>query len=398
MRDPLAPRCRPALLAALAASLLVVAPATAAGAPPASAAAKSKTLRDKKTGFRIKAPKGAKLKHVKGVYVVTRKGARFAIAAVATAQSPAAAGAEIARALGANVTSVKSPKSSYLATLAPRKGGAATAVAIRRRGKRLIVGRTTGKAGASGGPRATAALTTGEIAVLRRLVNSAAGGTPIALGSGIPLRRFTAADGSATAFVPDRPGWNYSGARGGIDGSNPNEGALAFGIAVPILTPGSFGSGTGQFVESPFVDAATAVRNVLPAWFARIGATVQVTGLTPFQGADQVLGANYNSGFFAATLNVGGAPFDGVILMGTAPIDGQYWLMYYSLAIVRRGADARIGPALLESWASWNPSADQQRRRNETLNTILTTQVAGGPIDQAVFDEAAAKWSAYIRE
>lgn len=390
---------RPAILvAALAVALLSTAPAATATGPEASAAAKPKTLRDKQTGFKVKAPKGAKLEHAKGVYVVTRRGARFTIAPVETTQSPAAAGDEIGRALGATVTRVKSPKGSYVAKLAPRKGGTTTAVAIRRRGKRLIVGRTTGKVAASGRPHAQASLTTGEIALLRQLVNSAAGGAPIVLGSNVPLRRFTAPDGSATAFVPDRPGWNYSGARGGIDGSNPNEGALAFGIAVPILTPGSFGSGTGQFVESPFVDAATAVGNVLPAWFARIGANVQVTGLTPFLGAEQILGANYNSGFFAATLNVNGAPFDGVILMGTAPIDGQYWLMYYSLAIVRRGADPRIGPALLESWASWNPSADQQRRRNETLATILTTQVAGGPIDQGVFDEAAAKWSAYIRE
>lgn len=396
MRDSIRPTV---LLAILAAGLLSAAPATAGDSPRAAAAAKSKTLRDKQTGFKVKAPKGAKLKRAKGVYVVTRKGARFTIAAVATTQAPAAAGGEIARALGAGASKVKSSGKSYSATLTPRKGGAATAVVIRKRGKRLIVGRTSGRAGAAtAAPRARLALTGGEIAVLRQLVDTAAGGAPLTLGGSIPLKPFTASDGSATAFVPDLPGWSYNGARGGIDGSNPNEGALAFGIAVPILTPGSFGSGSGQFVESPPVDAATAVRNVLPAWFARIGANVQVTGLTPFPGSEQVLGANYNSGFYAATLNVNGAPFDGVILMGTSAIDGQYWLMYYSLAIVRRGADPRLGPALLESWASWNPSADQQRRRNETLATILSTQVGGGPIDQAVFDEAAAKWSAYIRE
>jgi hypothetical protein len=404
MRSVLAPRLPISIVAALTAALLVAlatAPLATAGAPSATAAAKSKTLRDKKTGFRVKAPKGSKLKRQKsGVYLVRRRGARFAIAPIKTSQSPAAAGAEIARALGATAAKVKSSKSSWSATLSPRKGGAATAVAIRRRGKRLIVGRTTGRAGAAAGPRATAAITTAEIAVLRQLVRSADGGRAIVLGSGIPLRRFTAPDGSATAFVPDRPGWTYSGAKGGIDGSNANEGALAFGIAVPILTPGSFGSGTGQFVESPFVGAATAVRTTFPAFIRRAGGgNVAITGLTPFPGAQQLLGANFDSGFFAVTMNVNGRAFDGVMLMGTAPIDGQYWLMYYSFVIVRRGADARLGPALLEAWASWNPSADQQRRRNETLQAILTTQlVGGGPIDQGVFDAAAAKWSAYIRE
>jgi hypothetical protein len=388
-RDAASPRLTLALVALLAVLTAALAPSTAT----------AKTLRHKKTGFTVKAPKGSKLARKHGTYVVTRKGARFTIALVKTAQSPAAAGGELARALGASASKVRSSRRAYSATLTPRKGGATLAVAIRKRGKRLVVGRTAGKAGAASAPIATAALTTGEIALLRQLVRTTRGGAPIVLGSGIPLRPFTAPDGSATAFVPNRAGWTFGGASGGIEGSNANEGSFAFGIAVPILTPGSFGSGTGQFVEAPFVDAATALRNVFPAWIRRLGVNVAVTGLTPFPGSQQLLGANFNSGFFAITLNVNGAAFDGVFLMGTAPIDGQFWLMYYSFAIVRRGADPRIGPALLESWASWNPGADQQRRRNQTLQTILTTQlVGGGPIDQAVFDAAAAKWSEYIRE
>lgn len=410
MRSVLAPR-----LAILAGALTLAALALV----PAPQAAEAKVLRDGKTGFRLDAPRGSKLKRSGDVYVVTRKRTRFTIATVGGGQSPSAAGTELARALGASASKVRKSKKSYSATLTPRKGGAATAVAIRKRGKRLVVGRTTGKAtaatasraaGQAGGtqatgraaiairPRATAAITTAEIALLRQLVNTTTGGRPIVLGSGIPLRRFTAPDGSATAFVPDRAGWAYNGASGGIDGTNVNEGSFAFGIAVPVLTPGSFGSGTGQFIESPFVDAGTALRTVFPAFIARLGGNVAITSATPFPGSQQLLGANYNSGFFAVTLNFNGAAFDGVFLIGTAPIDGQYWLMYYSFAIVRRGADPRIGPALLEAWASWNPGADQQRRVNQTLQTILTTQVAGGPIDQAVFDEAAAKWSAYIRE
>ena len=34
----------------------------------------------------------------------------------------------------------------------------------------------------------------------------------------------------------------------------------------------------------------------------------------------------------------------------------------------------------------------------QALNSILTTNVGGGPIDQDVFDEAAAKWGEYFRQ
>ena len=53
---------------------------------------------------------------------------------------------------------------------------------------------------------------------------------------------------------------------------------------------------------------------------------------------------------------------------------------------------------MLRTWATWDPSRDQQRRLNAALNSILTTNVGGGPIDQDVFDEAARKWSEYFRQ
>ena len=56
-----------------------------------------------------------------------------------------------------------------------------------------------------------------------------------------------------------------------------------------------------------------------------------------------------------------------------------------------------IGAALLRTWATWDPSRDQQRRLSAAVNSIVTTNVGGGPIDQDVFDEAARKWDVYFR-
>ena len=67
-------------------------------------------------------------------------------------------------------------------------------------------------------------------------------------------------------------------------------------------------------------------------------------------------------------------------------------------AAVNQGSDPRIGAAILRTWATWDPSRDQARRLNQALNSILTTNVGGGPIDQDVFDEAAEKWDEYFRE
>jgi hypothetical protein len=216
------------------------------------------------------------------------------------------------------------------------------------------------------------------------------------------MRPFTAADGSATAFVPNIGNWTFNGRQGVIEGGNANQGGFAFGVTFFVQDPGSPFANPGQ-PNFPYTDAAGALVNVIPQWF-RICCNTTLTNLRvigTLVGQERFsLGPGYLSGMFSAAFNLNGRPWQGIFHIGTNANTGIFgaWYVYYSYAALRVGEDPRIGAALLESWATWNPSADQNRRLNEALFNVLTTNVGGGPIDPAVFDAAAAKWSEYIRQ
>lgn len=395
-------RTRTKLAAALLAAALLPAAASASGP------ALTSTLRDGKTGFTVHVPAGFKLSQHADVYTITKGRLKLIYARAKTSQTAAGAGDAIARALQATVAKRRASDRSFRATLTTKKG--TRVLEVKRSGSYLRIATY-----ASGGARATATtaaaapqahttITAHDVALLRRISQTANGGRPIVLGSGVRLKPFTAQDGSATAFVPDRPGWQYDGLRGVIEGANPNEGAFAFGVVFYVQTPATFILlRDPRFPQAPgFLDAAGSLTTGLPAWFAvccRAQMTnVQITGQLP--GSEQFLGPGFSSGFFTANFTLNGRPWQGVFLLGSNPttgVDGTFFV-YYSYAAVPVGTSPAIGAALLETWASWNPSADQARRRNETLATILSTHFTGGPIDQAVFDEAAAKWDAYIQE
>jgi hypothetical protein len=371
------------LLAALAAALLAI----ALLAPVSEA--RTVKLRGP-SGFSVKAPQGFKLKAKKGIYRISGRGLRLTYARVkAGGRSPADTGAELARAAKTTATSVRSSGSRWSGRLGSRR------VEVRAKGANLVVlsfGRTARKAGA--------AQNAGQLALLRRIANTARGGRTAALPGSIPLRPFTAPDGSATASVPDLPGWTYNGGSGVIEGSGP-EGSFAFGVPFFGAVPGSFAA--NSFPVAPFpATAGEGLTNLVPQFFARSGLPgigIQVTG--QFPGSEQILGAGYVSGFLTAAVTKGGQTASGVFLYGAGTfdtgVDGAY-ANYLSYAAVNQGTDPRIGAALLRTWATWDPSRDQQRRLNQALNSILTTNVGGGPIDQDVFDEAAAKWSEYFRQ
>jgi hypothetical protein len=371
------------LLAALAAALIA-----AALLAPASQA---RTVKLKGPGgFSVKAPKGFKLKAKKGIYRITGRGLKLTYARVpANGLSPADTGLELARAAKAKATAVHSTSSRWSARLGSRR------VEVRSKGAKLVVlsfGRAAHKA--------AAAQTAGQLNLLRRIAGTARGGrTATALGS-IPLRPFTAADGSATAQVPDLPGWNYNGGSGVIEGTGP-QGAFAFGVPFYGAVPGSFAANT--FPVAPFpATAGEGLQNLVPQFFARAGVPgigIQVTG--QFPGSEQFLGAGWVSGFLTANVTSARGTASGVFLYGAGAfdtgVDGAY-ANYLSYAAVNQGSDPRIGAAILRTWATWDPSRDQARRLNQALNSILTTNVGGGPIDQDVFDEAAEKWDEYFRQ
>ena len=208
--------------------------------------------------------------------------------------------------------------------------------------------------------------------------------------------------GSATAQVPNLPGWTFNGGNGVIEGAGP-EGSFAFGVPFFGAVPGTFAANSGSFPTAPFpATAAEGLSVLVPQFFARAGlpgVSIQVTG--QFPGSEQILGAGYVSGFLTGVASAGGRTASGVFLYGAGTfdtgVDGAY-ANYLSYATVIQGSDPRIGGAILRTWATWDPSRDQQRRLNAALNSILTTNVGGGPIDQDVFDEAARKWSEYFRQ
>jgi hypothetical protein len=375
------------LLAALAASLLAL--ALLAPAAPA----RTVKLRDRKSGFTVKAPTGFKLKAKHGIYRVTGRGLRLSYARVPSrGLTPAQTGAELVRAAKATATGVRSSASRWSA----RAGG--QALEVRAKGSKLIVLRY----GRTSSHKAQASQSAGQLALLRRIAGTARGGRVAQLPRSIALKSFTAPDGSATAQVPDLPGWNYSGGSGVIEGTGP-QGAFAFGVPFYAAVPGSFAASGGSFPTAPFpATAGEGLTNIVPQFFARSGLpgiTIRVTG--QFPGSDQFLGAGYVSGFLTAAVTNAGHNAQGVFLYGAGTfdtgVDGAY-ANYLSYAAVNDGTDPRIGAALLRTWATWDPSRDQQRRLNEALNSILTTNVGGGPIDQDVFDEAAAKWDEYFRQ
>lgn len=395
---------RATLAAALLATALASASASAAGP------ALTSTLRDGKTGFAVQVPAGFKLSQHAGVYTIAKGKLKLVYARAKTSEKAAAAGDAIARAQQATVAKRRASDRSFRATLTTSKG--TRVLEVKRSGRFLRIAtyasggghRRASTATHAAVPQAHAAITANEIALLRRISATANGGRPITVGSGVRLKPFTAQDGSATAFVPDRPGWQFDGLRGVVEGANPNEGAFAFGVVFYMQTPATFILlRDPRFPQAPgFLDAAGSLTTGLPAWFAvccraQMG-NVQITGQLP--GSDQFLGPGFSSGFFTANFTLNGRAWQGVFLLGSNPttgVDGTFFV-YYSYAAVPVGTSPAIGAALLETWASWNPSADQARRRNETLATILSTHFTGGPIDQAVFDKAAADWDAYIQE
>lgn len=405
MRHPR--RTRVTRCAALAIALLALAAAPGAAAS-AAAPTLTGTLHDAKTGFTVHAPTGFKLSRRDGVYTIAKGRLKLVYARAKTGQQPATAGDAIARAIGATVSGRSASARSFHATLKTTKG--TRVLELQRSGRFLRVatytsgGGSAHKSATAAAPMARAAITANEIALLRSIAATANGGRPVVLGSGVRLKPFTAQDGSATAFVPDRPGWQFDGLKGVIEGANPNEGAFAFGVVFYVQTPATFVLlRDPRFPQAPsFLDAAGSLTTALPAWFAvccraQMG-NVQITGQLP--GSEQFLGPGYSSGFFTADFTLNGRAWQGVFLLGSNPttgVDGTFYV-YYSYAAVPVGTSPAIGAALLETWSSWNPSADQARRRNETLATVLSTHFSGGPIDQAVFDKAAADWDAYLRE
>lgn len=354
-----------------------------AGLPPADA----KTLKDKKTKLKVKAPAGFRLKSKNGIYTVTNGNAyvkfirgRSPLSTKGTAQ---------AYMKDAKIKKAKLKKKGKRYFVTGKLKGKEVTVEFRPKGKLLdvitygvkrgrLALRSRNVSSRAIQPAAPLRLVTvGQIlGQLQRIANSRRGGTVLPLPVTVPLRRFT--QGGATALVPDLPGWQYSGAGGAISGGNVNQGAFGFGLfwpfGGPLLTP----------------DQA-----IIQAWPA-LAPGLTVTGLAQIPGTEGWLGFNYLSAMYAVRFNLAGRSWQGLILSGTTdPGIGFSW--YQSYVAVPDNGPGGIAQALLNSWASWDPSQNANARLNQALRTVLTTVIPGNPIDPEVFDRAQQAWVEYIR-
>ncbi|MDQ6807358.1 MAG: hypothetical protein M3065_20945, partial [Actinomycetota bacterium] len=341
-------------------------------------------------GFTAHAPRGFHLSQHHGLYRISGHRLALLYARVPAAGArPADVGAQLVRTLGRKPTGVRTSGSRGRATVGSR------VLEVRTRGRNIQVASLSGSAGA-----AREAVGKSGLALLQRIADSVRGGQLAQLPRPIPMKLFTAPDGGSSALVPDLPGWAYNGGSGIIEGTGP-QGGFVFGFPFYAAEPNS--PGTSSFVTAPFPSSAeVGLQTVVPLELRRLNlAFTNVAVRSRFDGSQSLLGPHWRSDFMSATFSgTNGAPGQGVFLYGAGLFDtgvnGTY-ANYLSYALVRRGTDPRIGAALLRAWGTWNPTANQQQRLHDTINTILTTNVAGGAIDPQVFDEAAAKWDAYFR-
>ena len=372
-------------------------------APLADAA----TVRHKPTGFRAKVPRGFKLRYDarSKAYTIANKKSWVRLLFATSSTEADTAGREILRAAGGQVYRSGGTPDRFTADVGVN--GVLLHLQVTRTGGQLRVA-TFGplqRRARAAVPRQTGLLelTAAQLATLQRIAGGAQA-RGVQLSADIPLRPCVARDGSAQAFVPDRPGWVCDGAAGEIAGGNATEGVFAFGLPFIVLTPYDPSAGSGQFPVSFPLGPVDTILGVLPIYFRINGgdfSNPQVTGIVP--GTENFLGpsASGGSGMFGVRFTAASAQWEGLISIGTTLIPGDIfgnWYVYMSYIAVPSTAPAGMGAALFQTWASWDPSADQQRRRNQTIYTILTTNFGGGPIDPDVFDAANEKWGAYIRE
>lgn len=374
--------------------------AVAAASPTAGASAVStkgwRTLRGK-NGFRIKAPKGYRLRVRRGAYEIVGKRAELGLIGVRTTDSVKSVAEGY---LG--VTPPGSDSAKRLAFQVPLKGGKQARVFFEKAPKGVSVLTVTPR-----GSRKT--VSTSERRKLARIAGTARRikltklktRTTQIQEAPLALKAFTNADGTAKADVPDGDGWVASGQQGVVEGGKQGLAGFAFGVNVPFFTPSAFCFGPCPGTVLPFMGSAAAVAQAWPAFVNSAGgqlSNVQVVSTVP--GSVGVLGPGIDSGMYQFTGVSGGTPVVGYIIAGTFQVSPDTWYLYYSYVATAQGAPGAVGEALMATWRSWDPSADQARRQRltfiaqqETLAIIQQTT----EYQRRVYDKTNYNWLQLIR-
>lgn len=374
--------------------------ATATASTEAAASAVStrgwRTLRHR-SGFRVRAPKGYRLRVRRGTYEIVGPRSKLTMTAVRTGDSVKS----VAQGLF-GVTPPGSDTASRLAFRVPLKGGKRAQVFFEKAPEGVSILTVAPRGSRTSVPsserRRMAAIARSARRIrLTRLEKR----TTQIQEAPIPLKAFTNGDGTAKANVPDAPGWTSGGSQGIVEGSHPELGSYAFGVAVPYLVPQAFCFQPCPSLRAPFMGAQQAVEQAWPLFLQSFGAQLsdlRVVAQVP--GSAGVLGPGIDSGMFQFTAVSGGKPIVGYIVAGTFQVSPETWYLYSSFVATVQGAPGAVGDALMQTWQSWDPSADQARRqrltfiaRQETLQIIQQTT----EYRRRVFEVSNYNWVQLIR-
>lgn len=364
-----------------------------------------------RSGFTAQAPRGFRLSFRRGLYTIRNGRAQLTLFKVGNTTDPVAVAQDLLRDdLRAGRLPNARNRDRFSVGLTSK--GRRVELHFIRTGSGVVVAGLAPQLRRVGGTlRGPKRLTGAQLRTLARIARSArniqarrlAGRISVQRGPTLPLESFTAPDGSLTAQVPR--GWQVVGSAGQLTGTDPQgRGSFVFGLPAFVFTPGTIGALTAPATapRATFNGPRAAMTEVLPALFStpqnQLG-NVQVT---------QALNEDATQGTYVATFTANGTPFQGLFYVFVQPPGPAFalgsWFIYVSAATVRVGAGAQVANSVLRAWETWDPSANQAQRRQQTIRSIIEAQVtttnailSATEFRQAAFARANLQWSSYIR-
>lgn len=397
-------------------ALIVAAPVQAAQGDADASAKKSKkkgwkTLRGQ-GGFSVRVPQGYRLTVDQGGYEIAGPGGKMTLLAVrTTGPTRTVAEALLGGALPATPNADQfgltlKLKSGNQGEIYFSKAPRGVAVTLLEPGKKK--GKKGGK-GKRGGKRASAsaAVGNGQRKLFSRIAGSARNVGTVNLPTTktqeqepeIPLKPFTTTDGSAKAMVPNAPGWVAGGKEGIVEGYSEHA-SYAFGVPIRIIEPSGCFFPPCPGVILPYMPVQRALQEAWPKILAGMGVrdpAVQIVSQIP--GSAGVLGVP-ESGMFQIRFQANGKAGTGYVIAGTASIEPNLWLFYYSYIAAYDGVPGTVGDALLRTWQSWDPSVNQAERQAQTIITQQETMSiiqSSNEYRRAVYEKTNYNWSTYIK-
>lgn len=336
--------------------------------PPAPLEAK--VLRHGPTKFSVRTPSGYRLSSFKGIYTVRKGRDSATIMRISSPHSTSGLASSLVRTTRMKSAKIRGGGSRRVITGTVR--GKSTYFEIEGRGPTFKVMKYVTRKKSRSSAKRFDPLTARDVAFLRTIARSARGGVLAPFVADIPFQRFS--QGGSTALVPTLPGWRYSGAAGGMDGSRVGQGFFSLGIFFPGV--------------ASFPDPAQVIVN---DWPRIAGGNLTITNIQFINGTAGVLGPGFNSATYTVRLVSGGISYDAIMTSGVS--FNRDW--YFSVVAVRTGSFPGLGQALMATWASWDASANRQSRTAATIASIRTTPSVA--IDRTVFDRINSAWVEYIR-